>query len=533
MYKTSQGLSYRQTGSFSKIVIDYVEQQEQLKQFFLYTPDEKGIKEAITKRSKFKTDRSLLVKILKAQYTASDTSEEIKKNIELLSSPNTFTLCTAHQPNIFTGHLYFLYKILHTIKLAEHLNTHLSENNFVPVFYMGSEDADLEELGHVFINGQKYEWETKQTGAVGKMKVDEGLLKLIDQAGGQLTIFPNGKQLMQLIRDCYLKDVTIQEATFKLVNNLFQDYGLIVLLPDNADFKRSILSIFEDDIFNNTPSEIVSKTSEELGKYYKVQAHPREINLFYLKDGLRNRLIKKNDLYYVADTDIHFTAEEIKTELQSYPERFSPNVILRGLYQEIILPNLAFIGGGGELAYWLELKDLFLHYNVPYPLLVLRNSFMLVDKKVKLLFKKLQIDVTDLFKSEGLLINELTKKESTHQLYLTLEKQQVKEAYDEIKKTVQQIDTTLTYHTEALLTRTLKDLDNLEKKMLKAEKKKFETQLGQIKKIKSVLFPSGELQERVENFMPYYANFGKDFIRILYEHSMTFQHQFCVLSEDD
>src|SRR4029079_16339643 len=102
MYKTSQGLSYRQTGSFSKIVIDYVEQQEQLKQFFLYTPDEKGIKEAITKRSKFKTERSLLVKILKAQYTASDTSEEIKKNIEFLSSPNTFTLCTAHQPNIFT-----------------------------------------------------------------------------------------------------------------------------------------------------------------------------------------------------------------------------------------------------------------------------------------------------------------------------------------------------------------------------------------------------------------------------------------------
>jgi bacillithiol biosynthesis cysteine-adding enzyme BshC len=532
MYKLYQ-LPYHQTGVFSKIILDYLDQAEYLKQFFLHAPTIDGVKRAIEHRKKFSNNRTVLVKILEEQYAEIEASHEVKKNISALLSENTFTVCTAHQPNIFTGHLYFIYKILHIIKLAEHLNAHLPENNFVPVYYMGSEDADLEELGHIFINGQKYEWQTNQKGAVGRMKVDDAFLKLIEEISGQLDIFPDGNKLLHLVKKCYTKDLSIQEATFKLVNDLFSDYGLIVLIPDNAELKKLMSSIFEDDISRNTPSEIVSRTGEELSKYYKVQAYPREIYLFYLKDSLRYRIIEKSNVFYVEDTDIYFTLDEIKNELQSYPERFSPNVILRGLYQEIILPNLVFIGGGGELAYWLELKDLFIHYNIPYPVLLLRNSFLLIDKNATALCKKLQLDIVDLFKPENILINELVKKESTHQLYLTLEKQQIKEVYDEVKNAVQQIDDTLKPHTEALYVKALKGLDALEKKMLKAEKAKFETQQRQIKKLKSLLFPHGGLQERVENFMPYYSRYGKDFISILYENSLVFQQLFCVLSEEE
>ncbi len=524
-------LLYSKTGNFSKIILDYIDQPEQLTPFFLHTPNIEGIKQAIIQRQSFTTDRDLLVNVLKAQYKEADTSPLVIKNIELLTSTNTFTICTAHQPNIFTGHLYFIYKILHTIKLAEYLNINIPENNFVPVFYMGTEDADLEELGHVYLNGKKYEWQTKQTGAVGRMIIDEHLIKLIDDFSGQLTVLPFGEKLLQILRSCFIKGITIQQATFKLIGILFQDYGLIVLLPDNADLKRSMLPVFEDDIFHNTPSEIVDKTSQKLSEHYKVQAHPREINLFYLKDNIRSRLIKKNDFYYAEDTDIRFTDEEIRLALNKHPERFSPNVILRGLYQETILPNLAFVGGGGELAYWLELKELFQHYEIPYPVLMLRNSFLLIDKKVKLLCEKLQLETDDIFKDEITLINELVKKESKHQLYLTLEKQQVREAFNEIKKATQQIDITLTPHTEALLAKTLKSLETLEHKMLKAEKRKFEAQQRQIKKIRSILFSNGDLQERVENFMPYYAKYGNDFINMLYENSLIFQQKFNVLYE--
>src|SRR5436190_1308276 len=123
MYKLSQQLSYRQTGFFSTIILDYLDQAEQLKQFFLYPPTMEGIKEAIEQRKGFVNNRPLLVKILEEQYATIETSPQVKKNISLLSSANTFTVCTAHQPNIFTGHLYFIYKILHIIKLAGHLST--------------------------------------------------------------------------------------------------------------------------------------------------------------------------------------------------------------------------------------------------------------------------------------------------------------------------------------------------------------------------------------------------------------------------
>ncbi len=532
MYNLSKHFTYSETGFFSKIILDYLDAAEELNSFFLHTPDVKGVKEAIEQRKKTDTNRQLLVEVLSAQYATVNSSKAIEKNIELLLSPDTFTICTAHQPNIFTGHLYFIYKILHIIKVADYLNNTITAHNFVPVYYIGSEDADLEELGHIYINGQKYTWETKQTGAVGKMIVDDVLLHLIEEISGQLLVYTQGNDLMELIKRCYIKNTTIQEATFKLINELFKDYGLLILIPDNASFKKEMSSVFADDILQNTPSSIVNATSEKLGEYYKVQAHPREINLFYFKDNIRNRLIKKNDLYYVEDADIKFTHDGIIKELEEHPERFSPNVILRGLYQETILPNLVFIGGGGELAYWLELKDLFQHYNIPFPVLLLRNSFMLIDEKTKSIIDKLKFDLNNIFKPENILINELVSMHTKNQLYLSLEKQQVSEIYAAISKAVKQIDVTLQNHTEALKTKTLNRLNALEKKMLKAEKRKFEIQASQIKKIRSSLFPFQELQERVENFMPYYAKYGQDFIDILYRHSLIFQQKFTVLIEE-
>jgi len=533
MYSFSQQFPYRQTGFFSKIILDYLDHSKQLAPFFLHSPDIRGIENAIEHRKKTITNRKLLFDTLQLQYASVDKSPATEKNLELLLSPDTFTICTAHQPNIFTGHLYFVYKILHTIKIADHLNSTIATNNFVPVYYIGSEDADLEELGHIYIKGQKYSWETKQKGAVGKMNVDDDLINLIEQVSGQLSILPGGNDLIDLIKRCYTKDTTIQEATFKLVNYLFKDYGLIILIPDNAALKREMLPVFEDDILNNTPSAVVNATSKKLSEHYKVQAHPREINLFYFKDDIRNRLIKKKNLYYVEYTDIKFTEEEIKSELHNHPERFSPNVILRGLYQETILPNLVFVGGGGELAYWLELKELFQHYNIPFPVLLLRNSFMLIDKKIKSIYKKLKFNTEDLFKPENILINELVNNHTKHQLYLSLEKQQIEEVYDEISKVVKEIDITLRDHTEALRTKAIDKLNALEKKMLKAEKRKFEVQLAQIKKLRSFLFPLGELQERIENFMPYYARYGKEFINILYQNSLVFEQKFSVLIEEE
>ncbi|HEX4373592.1 MAG TPA: bacillithiol biosynthesis cysteine-adding enzyme BshC, partial [Puia sp.] len=379
---TATNLSYQQTGYFSKLITDYLNGEGLLTPFYKHPVSVEGIKSAIHDREQFKTKRTVLVDELNKQYSSVTISDPVEKNIKRLSAENTFTITTAHQPAIFTGTLFFIYKIMHAIKLAEHLSQQLPQYNFVPVYYMGNEDADLDELNHIYLDNEKIVWDTKQKGAVGRMKT-KGLEKIINRIEGEFSVQPFGKELVELLKDCYLKSENVQSATFSLINKLFGEYGLIVLIPDTASLKKLMQPVFEDDLLKQTASSIVEKTIAAFPEKYKVQANPREINLFYLKDDMRELIEFKNEKYAVRNTNIQFTKEEILAELKNYPERFSPNVILRGLYQSTILPDIIFIGGGGETAYWLELKDLFGNYSIPYPMLVIRNSFLIIEKKWK------------------------------------------------------------------------------------------------------------------------------------------------------
>lgn len=526
---TSTHLPYRQTGYFSRIVTDYLDQSPLLREFYEHEVNIDGIEAAIEQRKQFPTDRKLLHNELRRQYEFVDTSSEVTNNIESLINNNTFTICTAHQPNIFTGNLYFVYKILHAIKLADHLNKKFPQEHFVPVFYMGCEDADLDELGHIHLDGKKFVWETKQTGAVGRMNT-KGLEKIIHEIEGQLSILPHGKDLVDLLKRCYLESDTIQSATFKLVNELFADFGLIVLIPDNPNFKRVMNSVFSDDLVEQVPSGLVEESVSALDKAgFKVQAHPRDVNLFYLKDNLRERFIKNGTGYKVHDTQLKFSTEELQKTLEQQPEVFSPNVILRGLFQETILPDVAFIGGGGELAYWLELKKLFNHYEVPFPVLVLRNSFLIIEKKWKEKIEKMGLDENEIFLPEQELLNKLVKRDSANQLDIAQQIQKAKDLYAELRDLSAKVDITLAAHVSALETAALKKLQSLEKKLLRAERKKFEDHQRQVGVIKQALFPNNSLQERVENFMPYYAQWGKDFIKLIYDHSHPLQDGFAVI----
>ena len=526
----STRIPYRQANHFSKIILDYLDHAEDLKSFYTHPPSLQGIQKAIANRQGF-MNRKILTQELRKQY-ANDVTEAVQKNMESLLLQNTFTITTAHQPNIFTGPLYFIYKILHAVKLAEYCKASLPQYNFVPVYYMGSEDADLEELGHIYLAGQKIEWKTKQTGAVGRMKVDKEFIKLVEGISGQLAVLPFGNEIISLINACYQEGVLIQDATFKLVNALFGHHGLIVLIPDSPGLKKLATKIFEDDLLNETPSVIVEQTANRLhAAGYKLQANPREINLFYLEDNIRERIVKVKDKFITHDSRLTFSEKEILKELESNPERFSPNVILRGIFQETILPNIVYIGGGGEIAYWLQLKDLFENYRVPYPVLLLRNSFLIVEKKWQEKIVKLGFNVEDFFQTEQELMNRLVARESKNGIKLNGNFSDAEQLYETLKKQAVAVDSTLAQHVEALKTQSIYRLQELEKKMLRAEKRKFTDQQRQIHTIKENLFPQNGLQERIENFMYYYAKWGKEFIQQVYQHSLKVEQEFVILSK--
>lgn len=532
MILKSQFIEYAQTGYFSAITNDYIAAGKKLAAFYEHPFSVEGITAAIKARKKYPTDRKLLHTVLKNQYKNINATEKVTSNIEKLLLENTFTITTAHQPNIFTGPLYFIYKILHAIKLSDYLNTSIPNTHFVPVYFMGSEDADLDELGHIYINGEKYEWKTNQTGAVGRMRVDTALIELIETISGQLTVHANGEEIVALIKESYKEGVTIEQATFAFVNALFGEYGLIVLLPDNAILKKAFIPVIQKELKEQFSHKAVAETVAQFPQEYKIQASGREVNLFYLKDDKRERIEKVDGQWSMVNGSSTMDDAQILGELQSHPECFSPNVILRPVFQEMILPNVAFIGGGGELAYWLELKKVFEAVNVPYPVLVLRNSFLIVNADMNDLSGKLPFSIGDLFRPETELVKELVQKKSSAQLSLDKEKIAVTDFYEHLKNTAIHVDITLQNHIEALKVVALRKIEMLEKKMLRAEKKKFDTEQRQLDKLKAKLFPSGNLQERVENVLLFYAKYGNEFIKAVYENSKGLEQQFGILVEE-
>ena len=529
----AERLPYSQTNLFSRIIIEYLDKNEHILPFINQFPNKEGFKKLIEQKKNQKVNREVLVNVLMDQYKQVPLNEKVHANIQLLKKETCFSVTTAHQPNLLTGPLYFIYKILHVIKLAESLKKQFSACQFVPVYYMGNEDADFAELNHFTVHGKEYAWNTDQKGAVGRMIIDKKLITLIDELEQQISVEPHGAEFIEILRSCYKIGESIQLATFRIVHHLFNKYGLIVLIADDARLKSQMKKVFEDDLFYQKPSEIVEASCKKLAEHYNVQANPREINLFYLKDNSRERIEKENDEFKVLNTDIRFTVNELKEELDKHPERFSPNVILRGLFQESILPNISFIGGSGELAYWLQLKDLFQHYSVVFPVLILRNSFVVVDAKWQARMKRLGLTVTDLFMTEAQIMRKIVQKFSDKPVSLNGKFEKAELLFEEIRQQAELIDPTLSQHITSIKTQSIKLLHELEKKMLRAEKRKFTDQQRQTFKIKHVLFPKNGLQERVENICTFYPKWGSRFIDQLHANSLSTEQLFTILIDQN
>ena len=532
MSQSSMHIPFSSTHVFSKLINDYLEGKGNALDFVQYAPNVDGYKAAIEGRKKHPINRGLLFDVLTKQYSNLPQEKAVQEQLALLKNDSTFVVTTAHQPNLFTGPLYFFYKIIHAIQLAASLKATFPEYDFVPVYYMGSEDADLEEVGSFNLDLKNYQWSTKQTGAIGRMQVDDALLLLLKQLESYWTIFPQGQKALEILKAAYQKGKTISEATLSFVHAFFGSKGLLVLQPDDAALKATFIPVMEKELLTAFSHEAIQPTIAALSKEYHVQSEGRSINLFYLKEDVRARIEKQGEQFIVVDTDIQFTESEIIAELHQYPERFSPNVILRGVYQETILPGVVFVGGGGELAYWMELKNVFQAVGVHYPLLQLRNSFLLMSHKQAEQWSAMQFKELDLFKPILDLEIAYVKKHTNTSLDLQDQLNQLSSLYINIKNQAVQVDATLGAHTENLAQQAKAKLLTLEKKMVRAERRKQAVDLQRIHRIKNELFPLDNLQEREEHFSKWVGQYGLSWIDTMMEHSKGFESRFRIIKFD-
>ncbi|MES2565318.1 MAG: bacillithiol biosynthesis cysteine-adding enzyme BshC [Bacteroidota bacterium] len=511
MLFSKQPISLKSTTLFSSLFEDYLEQSENVKPFYSNHINRNDFASYLENHSFSSVNRSVLVKTLQDQANLTEnTHVSALHNITLLKKETTYSVTTGHQLCLFTGPLYFIYKIISTINLCETLKANFPDKDFIPVYWMASEDHDFEEINHVHVFGKKVSWESTQKGSVGEFNT-EGLTQLIAELKTILGESENANSLIQLFEKAYTAHSNLADATRYLVNELFGQYGLVILDGNDAALKELFKEEFKKDIFENTSAQLVNKTINVLKKNYPAQVTPRDINVFYKDNKIRERIEKQGDRYVVLNTEISFSKEELVNITEHSPEKLSPNVVLRPLYQQKILPNIAYVGGPGELAYWLEFKTMFESFDISFPILMPRNFVMFLDKSVQNKLQKINLIFEDVFRDGEELVKQLIKTQH-NDINLEDAKKQLAKIYSEVAGKVIEIDKTLGGSAEAEKQKAINGLAAIEQKINKALKQKSETDVNQIWAIKEKLFPRNIPQERYDNFSMYYSKYGKEFI---------------------
>lgn len=522
-------INYQKSGYFSKIMIDYLDEKPELKQFYNRFPKIENFQAQIAeKKANFPLEnRQVLVTELEKQYAQISISDKTKANIQSLINPETFTITTGHQLNLFTGPLYFLYKIVSVINLTKELKSKFPENHFVPIYWMATEDHDFEEINYFNFKNKKIQWKQDSFGPVGRLST-EGLNDVFELFENELGIGENAKFLKELFKKSYLEHSNLADATRFLANELFKNEGLVIIDGDSRELKKLFAPFAKEELLKQTSFEKVSETIELLNDY-TIQVNPREINLFYIEDNLRERIIFENGIYKINNTSIEFSQGEILSELDKNPEKFSPNVILRPLYEEIILPNLAYIGGGGELAYWLELKSNFEANNITFPMLLLRNSVLLASEKQVEKADRLNLSWKDLFSNQQDLFTSKTTEFSSLKIDFSEQKEHLKKQFEKLHDIANQTDKSFIGAVNAQEVKQIKGLENLEKRLLKAEKRVHTEALDRIFLLQNELFPNQSLQERKANFSTFYLEFGSELITKLLKELKPLDQEFKVM----
>ncbi|MDO5510985.1 MAG: bacillithiol biosynthesis cysteine-adding enzyme BshC [Weeksellaceae bacterium] len=512
----------------SKIIAAYLNQDSGIRNLYDRNPKLENYEIHAREKIENYKHRETLVEVLQEQMQSLNLSEKQKLHLEKLASENAVTITTGHQLNLMSGPLYFVYKILQTVKTCDELNAKETDLHFVPIYWMATEDHDWDEVNNFEVNGVKFQWSGKESNtAVGKRPTEDVATHIIEflQQLPDFTLTPN---LQEIIEKSYAAESNFTNATKRLVQTLLGEYGILILDASDARLKKLFAGVMQNELIARNAQNLAEKNNEILQKFSE-QAFIREINLFYLTENKRERIVYEYTGFSTADGAKQWSEEEILQELQNNPERFSPNVILRPLYQECILPNVSYIGGGGEIAYWLQLKPIFENYDISMPILVVRNSLHFITQKDFSKFQKYGIKWHDFFESEDDFIKPMIEK-NTELLTLLDEKYAaLKEHFADLRKIAVKTSPVYENMLNAQEQKQLNGYHKLRKRIYKSEALRMSVEVKSWKDLRDAVLPGGSWQERKQNMLGLYAEMGDQFFEEVYQAITPFDSQYHVI----
>jgi len=471
--------------------------------------------------------REELAAILTEQNTNYGCGPETLTQIGKIVRDRAGAVVTGQQVGLFSGPLYTIYKALTAVKLADDLSRR-GLGSFVPVFWLASDDHDLAEIDHIALldkDNRLEEVRCPMPSAESKLPASNLVLPgdILDcvRKLEELTQDTEFKaDVIGRLKQAYEPGRTYVEAFARWMTSLFKAYGLIFIDASDPRLKEMGKDVFCREIGEDSPSTrlavAASDRLRQAGYGPQVPLHEGILNIFYT-DKERRAIQWQNGGLTIKGGGASVRKEDLLARAKERPSLFSPNVLLRPIYQDALLPTVAYVGGHAEVAYFAQLKGVYEAFSLPMPVIYPRKSVTVLEKAVAQVLKKYDLEIPDLWTQPDGLIAALAEKQVPDTLEKSLARARagLEESFDSLKAEVLAFEPTLEGSLDLARGKMAQQWKFLEKKIRQAAAKRNETAGRQLRKAADNIYPNQRLQERVFNIVPYLIKYGYAFLEKL------------------
>jgi bacillithiol biosynthesis cysteine-adding enzyme BshC len=505
---------------FNTLFTDYINDFEQLQDFFQHPPlDITHLKDWASDYSGLgHVDRSTLVELLSDYNSQFDLPDGWNENVQRLEDPQSLAIVTGQQSHLYGGPLYSIYKILSAIDLAKRLEQHL-ERPVVPVFWMGDEDHDYEEVSEVVIPKrdelQRFRLDKEENGdhRVSELRFGSDLTALREEIRETLIETDFSDKLWELLDQAFQPENDFRYAVGHVMGTLFSKHGLILAGSNHDGIKQALREPLSNAIRNYADLRTALETqSEKLAEQYHQQVTIYDSNLFYIDDDGRRLKIAHEDDSWIAGDRQWDSVDGLVSTIEEQPERFSPNVFIRPILQDHLLPTVAYVGGPGEISYYAQMRKLYEAFDMEMPVIWPRMSGTLIDSAIERVIPKLPFEIEEYQQRIEDLESAFVEQAETMDIEAVFGswKDKAGEVSEPFVDQVSEVDPTLRGAAEKAVQSLSNELDRLKGKVYRATKQQEKTQINRIHKVKNELFPEQNLQERTISFVYYMNKHGLD-----------------------
>jgi bacillithiol biosynthesis cysteine-adding enzyme BshC len=486
----------------------YAAGDEAALRFFAHDPwDASARAEVARAAADLDRDRTTLADVL-AEQNAGWGNEDaaVRSSIDALRSPDGVAVVTGQQLGLFGGPLYTVYKAVTAVQLARQMAEETGRA-VVPVFWLAGEDHDFDEVrATVVLSGNDPVRvalpEDDARTPVGRRELGDDVAGAVDALAEALRETEFSPELMEAVRAAYRPGATMRDAFARLMRHLFAGSGLVFCSPDDARLKRLVADVFRHEIEHHEETlERLTATSDDLDAAgFHRQVTPLPVNLFLMEDEGRFTVDPaEGGGFELRGLDRSYSKDELLALLDAEPERFSPNVVLRPILEDRLLPTAAYVAGPGEASYYAQLRGVYDLFDVPMPVVYPRASVTLVESKVQNVLDQYDLSVDDFGGDIETLLRRLVIELSEHDVEGAFgdATRQLHETVNALKSVAADVDATLGKSADALRAALQNELAGLRDRVVRAEKRNHEVVRERLGKAAAGLYPTGTLQERL------------------------------------